>query len=92
MGECISPGGDLQPPEKERREGEGGGGRSSRELLGACGLHGNTRQPGEEAGFENPQQEILKMKVSQRKLPVPWRKAFLEMELYTQTALGAEGT
>lgn len=37
--------------------------RNSRVLRGAYGLHGNARQPGEEAGLENPEQEALKMKV-----------------------------
>lgn len=67
--------------ETAKRDGEGGGARNSRELRGACGLHGNAPQPGEEAGLGNPGLEVLKMEVSQRKLPAPWRKASSKTQL-----------
>lgn len=53
---------------------------NSRELRGACDLHGNAQRPGEEAGFGNPELEGLKTKVSQRKLSPSWRKASSEIE------------
>lgn len=61
--------------ETAKRDGGGGGARNSRELRGAYSLHGNAGQSGEEAGFGNPELEVLKMQDSQRKLPPPWRKA-----------------
>lgn len=89
--EFISPGGELQPQKKRLKdEVNGGGVRNSRELRGAYGLHGNARQPGEEAGLGNRLPQGLKLKASQRKLPSPRRKAFLETELCTRTGLCAE--
>ena len=86
VGEFISPGGELQPQKKRLKdEVNGGGVRNSRELRGAYGLHGNARQPGEEAGLGNRLPQGLKLKVSQRKLPSPRRKAFSETELCTRT-------
>lgn len=67
--------------ERAGREGRRGGVPNSRELRGAYGLHGNTRQPGEKAGFGNPGLEVLKMKASRRKLPPRRRKASSEIPL-----------
>lgn len=71
----LSAQGESRSHRKKRLKDEvnGGGVRNSRELRGAYGLHGNARQPGEEAGLGNRLPQGLKLKVSQRKLPSPRR-------------------
>lgn len=68
---------------------ENGGGGWGAEQQGAetrgLRLHGNAQQSGEEAGFGNPELEVLKMPDSQRKLPPPWRKASWGVELCPRT-------
>lgn len=90
----LSAQGESCSHKKKRLKDEvnGGGARNSRELRGAYGLHGNARQPGEEAGLGNRLPQGLKLKVSQRKLPSPRRQAFSETELCTRTGLCVECT